>query len=469
MQLLELQKLRLQVLRTSDVAEIINTLPQGVAESYERILNCIPRTLFEECLTALKRLTFSQRPLFIEELVDACVLTPLAPSTFPSFDAKRRLRHMDLVNNLVGLATVEPYLESTRSTIPFAKHTVSLAHLSVREYLVSSQSSPLDKAEIACAFEARLVHRIIARACLSYLSACSLVETPLLTDYMLKDYAWHWWAAHAAAEVFEDAVQATNYALRLFNTVVFRSIYHDSEESSSDMMDAQSHLQDLISWLQPKDQGALLSVLTNEGFPSVKSNKHRNLWKSPSTMIGNLPKTARALRLLILHPSNPEDPLRCSIYIDTLDNKPVYWTLAYKMSLDERAQDTNRIRVHGMAFTVSPDLASVLRRLRSDKSARVFWIDELCVAREDLRERSEQAKLMSDIYHNAVTVAIWLGVEDEYSNEAMEPLEVTPIKTKPILHSTEDHLGQQGDSVLWTRCGSSGLGFNREHIELTYV
>ena len=435
LQVLELQKLRQQVLRPSDVAEIINTLPRGIAESYERILDCIPRTLFEECLAALRWLAYSQRPLFIEELVDACVLTPLVPSAFPFFDARRRLHHMDLVNNLVGLAIVEPYLESTRSTIPFAKHTVSLAHLSVREYLVPSQSSPLNRREIVCLFEARLVHSNIARACLAYLSACSLVETPLLAGFTLRDYAWNWWAAHSAAGVFEDAVQATNYALKLFNTVVFQLIYDDTEEASSNLMNAQSHLQDLTSWLQGEDQGALLSVLKNQDFLYVDAKERRFPWEGPSSMTGNLPKSARALRLLILHPSKSnvaETPLTCSICIDTLDNKPVYSALApsYDISWtsERKVQDIDRVRVHGMAFNIPPNLASALRRLRSNKSARVLWVDELCIATGNPDEHSKQARLMFDIYRNAAEVAWWVGEEDEYSNEAMESLRASTTR-----------------------------------------
>ena len=100
-------------------------------------------------------------------------------------------------------------------------------------------------------------------------------------------------------------------------------------------------------------------------------------------MIVNLSKSARALQLLILHPlkaSLREIPLECSIYADTLDNKPVYSVLAYAgfdhdhylLPPDERAQDTIYIQVHGRAFTIHQNLAFALRWLRIDKSARIL-------------------------------------------------------------------------------------------------
>ena len=433
MQILEVQKCRQQTLRTSDVEVILRTLPRGVEECYERMLKQIPRNIFEECKTALKWLAFSQRPLYVEELVDACVLTL---SAFPSFDSSQRLCPMDILNNLVGLATVEPDLANTKGTILPAKHTVSLAHLSVQEFLVPSRPSQLNNLDRICAFEAQPTHREIARACLAYLSTCSLVNSALLNEYTLRDYAWHLWATHAASGILKDAVEATRYALRLFNTIVYDGIYGDSEKASSETMNAQGHFHDLISWLQPTHQSALLSVLKNANFPYVDTNRNLNGGNSPLVVRRNLPKAARVLRLLILHPASNanvhDTPLECSICVDTLDNEPAYSALSYVWSDDvpytydseDRVRETF-IQLHGRPFAIGRNLASALSRLRYNEIPRILWVDALCIVMEDLAERAEQVTLMSDIYRSAIEVAAWVGNEDAYSDKAIRLLDAS--------------------------------------------
>ena len=345
---------------------------------------------------------------------------------------------MDLLNNLVGLATVEPYLANNSSTILPAKYTVALAHLSVQEYLVPSRPSLSNNRDRICAFEAHLAHREIARACLAYLSACSLADSSILIGYTLKDYAWHWWATHAAAsEPLNDPVHATKYALRLFNTIVYEGIYGHSERASRDTLDAQGHFQDLISWLQPTHHGALLSVLKNASFPYVATNRNPNWEFSPLGVRRYLPKSARVLRLVILHPARNidihETPLECSICVDTLDNEPVYSALSYVGSdnvpytydSEDRVREPDFIQLHGRPFAIGQNLVSALRRLRSDERSRILWVDALCIVMEDLAERAEQVSLMSYIYRSAIEVIAWVGMEDAYSDKAIRLLDAS--------------------------------------------
>jgi hypothetical protein len=47
-----------------------------------------------------------------------------------------------------------------------------------------------------------------------------------------------------------------------------------------------------------------------------------------------------------------------------------------------------------------------------------FWIDAICVNQQDKRERSDQVRLMADIYCTAALVVSWLGEEDHHTGPA---------------------------------------------------
>jgi hypothetical protein len=53
---------------------LLSTLPKDLDETYEKIFRNIQQSLAQKALLALKWITLARRPLFIEELSEACVL-----------------------------------------------------------------------------------------------------------------------------------------------------------------------------------------------------------------------------------------------------------------------------------------------------------------------------------------------------------------------------------------------------------
>lgn len=440
----ELQGKNQQTLRPVDVERTLSGLPRGVEESYTRILERIQiqDQLLDECLTALKWLIFSKRSLYIEELVDACVVTPAAKANCDAFDVERRLTPMDLINNLVGLVTVEPYFDHTHVLAPRSKYVVSLAHFSVREFLLPSQRKRGGCLAILNDFEASLVHGFIAKSCLAYIVHCVLSEDPESGDYALRDYAWHWWAGHSAAGVYTDPIIATRFALRLFNSVVFPVLYSDGQSSrDGDMEEVCAHLQSLTGFLQPLEREALVKALADTKFPYGPLNADLELETGPHSILRPLPEDPRALRLLVLHPSksgNPFELLEGSLCMEVLDNKPIYTALSYtwhdifRNSLSKSQglpsvsgfypKYSDGIRIYGEDVILGPSLVAALFRLRLPEVPRVLWVDALCISMQDLAERSAQVQRMSDIYRSAEEVAVWLGQESPSSGEAMQLL-----------------------------------------------
>ncbi|TVY82211.1 Heterokaryon incompatibility protein 6 OR allele [Lachnellula suecica] len=69
------------------------------------------------------------------------------------------------------------------------------------------------------------------------------------------------------------------------------------------------------------------------------------------------------------------------------------------------------------------NLASALRCLRHRNEIRILWIDAICINQEDIEERNEQVKRMTDIYTLARRVIAWLGMESNNSKHAFATLQ----------------------------------------------
>ena len=444
----ELQGKNQKTLRPVDVERILSALPRGIEESYKRILQRIQiqDQLLKECLTALKWLVFSKRPLYLEELVDACITTPSAKGVQEAFSLEQRLNPIDLLNNLIGLVTVEPYFDRTQTPIPQSQYTVSLAHFSVHEFLVPSQRKRAGHPDILNDFAPSIVHEFIAKSCLAYIAHCALLGNYKSDHYVLREYAWQWWAAHSAASVYADTAVATKFSLRLFNSVVFPVLYNnDDQPSDVGMEDLRSHLVNLTAFLTSMERDSLIEALSDTEFLYTPQDRH-----GPSTslhsVLKQLPDDPRALRLLVLHPHPKGDKdsselLEASLCMDVLDNKPIYTALSYTWDLhvsssmsaaSEACEESSvsesyqgnprRIVVNGQVFKIRTNLGAALLHLRLQEAPRALWVDALCISMNDLEERSAQVQRMSDIYFSAEEVAAWLGSESSSSGEAMHLL-----------------------------------------------
>ena len=95
---------------------------------------------------------------------------------------------------------------------------------------------------------------------------------------------------------------------------------------------------------------------------------------------------------------------------------PVFEALSYVWGRDDPRE---LVRIAGVHIAVRDNLAGALRHLRYTNKPRTLWTDALCINQDDLAERSSQVALMGDIYRSATRVVVWLGVESEDSNGAM--------------------------------------------------
>ncbi|KAF3808548.1 Heterokaryon incompatibility protein 6 [Colletotrichum gloeosporioides] len=119
-----------------------------------------------------------------------------------------------------------------------------------------------------------------------------------------------------------------------------------------------------------------------------------------------LDPTKREVRLLRLLAGNEADGIHCELHATSLDSPDEYEALSYVWG---SASDTRPITLQQTAKNVTMNLEAALRHLRYPDRARMLWVDVLCIDQENVQERNQQVRWMSDIYSTATQVVVWLG------------------------------------------------------------
>jgi hypothetical protein len=123
------------------------------------------------------------------------------------------------------------------------------------------------------------------------------------------------------------------------------------------------------------------------------------------------------IRLLHLQPGATNEPLICQLVHSNLLDKPQYEALSYMWG---RKESPLQIELDGGIIEVRNNLWQALNHLRHPQTARILWIDALCINQNDPNERNHQVSQMGRIYQNAYCVVAWLGIADESSRIAMK-------------------------------------------------
>lgn len=138
----------------------------------------------------------------------------------------------------------------------------------------------------------------------------------------------------------------------------------------------------------------------------------------------------REIRVLTVHPGDPNDDIVCDLRTISLDTGgcDTFNALSYVWG---DAQQRQPITLDGVPTTVTANLAVALRSFRSrspspNLSREVLdlplWVDAVCINQQDMEERSQQVRMMRDIYSAAERVLIWLGEGDEQTDWAIGQL-----------------------------------------------
>lgn len=127
-----------------------------------------------------------------------------------------------------------------------------------------------------------------------------------------------------------------------------------------------------------------------------------------------------AIRILVLHPGNPCEPLRGTIHHTIVTSGRSYEAVSYTWG---DSSTPRSILLHGCQMPLTESLFNALVRLRYPSRDRKLWADGLCINQADNKEKSLQVALMPQIYTYAAKVLVHLGVEADGSELLPELLE----------------------------------------------
>ncbi len=222
----------------------IQSLPKDLEDTYARILLNISEDYREDACSALRWLTFSERPLELDELVEALVITP---GKDPPFNTEDRLSDPHLIlQYLPGLISISENVNGKKSP------EVRLAHASVKDFLVSSkiaqgQTAPFGTSPLAA-------NQYITEACLVYIleydTAQDRTNTAAdLASWPLLDYASKYWYIHKRAFSEDESSKTPTSPRAGTDALLLRLLVSDMNTQSW----LQIHRPDM-TWRQPFDR-----------------------------------------------------------------------------------------------------------------------------------------------------------------------------------------------------------------------
>jgi hypothetical protein len=139
------------------------------------------------------------------------------------------------------------------------------------------------------------------------------------------------------------------------------------------------------------------------------------------------PLQPRQIRLLRLHGNekSPKD-ITASISVVSLDDNPTYRAISYCWG---DPTPTHQISLSTHPFGVTETVKQFfLRAIELGYAETSIWIDAICIDQTNIEERSQQVKLMGDVYSKAVEVLIWFGEASDDSHHAIQLLNSPQIR-----------------------------------------
>ncbi|KAI3327190.1 heterokaryon incompatibility protein-domain-containing protein [Xylariaceae sp. AK1471] len=112
--------------------------------------------------------------------------------------------------------------------------------------------------------------------------------------------------------------------------------------------------------------------------------------------------------------------VKCEIIHRSLTDPPPYIAISYAWG---DADDKRPIHVGEISIPVAISLFGALDAVRRKGEDVFVWVDALCIDQQNRDERSQQVRLMTEIYSKATEVAIWLGPSKNDSQLAQDFLE----------------------------------------------
>ena len=127
-----------------------------------------------------------------------------------------------------------------------------------------------------------------------------------------------------------------------------------------------------------------------------------------------------SIRVLVLDAAeNLDDDLKCDlVHLDrsqmhgSVDRSANHYE-AVSYTWAEPVFTADLFCAGNSVLKITPNVDSMLRRLRKSRRPRNLWVDAICINQHDDQEKSQQVLRMGSIYQQALKVIMWLGNEDQ--------------------------------------------------------
>ncbi|QGA21503.1 hypothetical protein EYB26_009214 [Talaromyces marneffei] len=194
--------------KPQELRQALTTMPKGLNDTYAQILSRISDNDYEVAIRILHWLLFSARPLYIEELAE---LAAMDMNAEPFEEIECLWDPADVLNICPNLlTTIEEHPEDSEKE---PRLLVRLAHISIREYLLSSEIVKGSAARYH--IEKPSAHASITDCCLMYLRLVKDTIPEAAENLPLAIYAAKNWLFHYE-QVPETATETHALALDFF-------------------------------------------------------------------------------------------------------------------------------------------------------------------------------------------------------------------------------------------------------------
>jgi hypothetical protein len=185
----------------SSIRKSLNELPITLDDTYERILQCIPKEKFQHARRLFQCIVAAIRPLRVEELAEIFAI---------EFDTNEVT---NLVEGWRPENAEEAVLSACSSLIAIiddrGSKIVQFSHFSVKEYMTSDRLQRSDIGHL-CDYYIPLepAHTVLARACMAVLLQLDeTVDRERVATFPLGAYASKHWLDHAKIENVQSQIQ----------------------------------------------------------------------------------------------------------------------------------------------------------------------------------------------------------------------------------------------------------------------
>jgi hypothetical protein len=194
-------------------------------------------------------------------------------------------------------------------------------------------------------------------------------------------------------------------------------------ESGSLVVDANSGEAFGLIVAESRDLKLTYMIPIQDIFKDISKKWHGDAVSFPEAASGATTSfTAKDdIRLFVLEPGSADEAIRGNL-ISSRPEFGGYEFLSYVWETNIRSQP---IYVDGKTVLIPPSLEDLFRCLRLNDRPRTFWVDAICINREDSAEMNRLVHQNPLIALKASQVCIWLGKEGKDTALAFDLIEQT--------------------------------------------